>query len=57
MSQYSVVVMHGKRGGEGHYKFDGPDDLLAESPARVMPTFMDSVKARKAIGDCSRSCA
>lgn len=50
MSQYSVVVMHGKRGGEGRYSFEGPGDLMSKSPVRVMQNFMESVKTQDEIG-------
>lgn len=50
MTRYLGVLMHGNRGGEGRYEFDGPDDLLKKSPVRVMRAFMESIEARHDIG-------
>jgi hypothetical protein len=50
MAQYEAVLMHGVRGGEGTYTFEGPDDLMNKSPARVMRHFMAWVDANAGIG-------
>ena len=50
MSKYLAVVMHGKRGGEGRYEFEGPGDLLGRTPVRIMRAFMDSIEATNGIG-------
>jgi len=50
MSKYLAVVMHGKRGGEGRYEFEGPDGLLDRTPVRIMRAFMDSIEATNGIG-------
>ena len=50
MTRYLGVLMHGNRGGEGRYEFDGPEDLLMKSPVRVMRAFMESIEAKSAIG-------
>lgn len=50
MSKYSAVVMHGKRGGEGNYTFEGPENLLESSPVKVMRAFMESVEAKDGMG-------
>ncbi|MEM1050251.1 MAG: hypothetical protein AAGL24_29135 [Pseudomonadota bacterium] len=48
--KYRVTLMHGDRGGEGKYSFEGPEDLLSSTPVRVMRRFMDSIEARNGIG-------
>jgi hypothetical protein len=50
MAQFAAVLMHGKRGGEGRYEFAGRDDLLDDTPVRIMRAFMESVEARNGIG-------
>ena len=50
MANYLAVFMHGSRGGEGRYQFEGPDDLLKSTPVRIMRAFMDSVVAKNGIG-------
>jgi len=42
--------MHGVRGSEGTYRFDGPDDLMDRSPVRVMRHFMEWVDANAGLG-------
>ena len=42
MAEYLAILVHGKRGGEGRYDLTGPDDLLDETPYKVMRAFMDS---------------
>ncbi|MEO0912417.1 MAG: hypothetical protein AAFY59_05425 [Pseudomonadota bacterium] len=50
MATYKAVLMHGERGGEGAYTFDGPEDLFARSPVKIMRAFMDSVELERSIG-------
>ncbi len=40
MAKFGATIMHGKRGGERTFEFDGPDDLMTHSPVTVMRTFM-----------------
>ena len=41
---YHATMMHGRRGGEGKYDFDAPDDRFLMTPVRIMRFFMDEVK-------------
>lgn len=50
MAKYLAVLMHGSRGGEGRYEFEGSDDLLDQTPVRVMRAFMESVEAKAEVG-------
>lgn len=43
MAKYLCIVMHGETGGEGRYQFDGPEDLLSETPVRVFRKFMEMI--------------
>lgn len=40
MATYMAVLMHGERGGEGRYAFEGPDDLLAQPTVEVGVHFL-----------------
>jgi hypothetical protein len=50
MATFEAVLMHGNRGGEGTYRFDGDDDLMARAPDRVMRAFMEWVQANAGVG-------
>lgn len=50
MASYEAVLMHGVRGSEGRYRFEGPDDLMDRTPARVMRHFMEWVDANAGVG-------
>ena len=50
MATYEAVLMHGIRGSEGTYRFEGPDDLMDRSPVRVMRHFMEWINANAGIG-------
>lgn len=50
MTKYLAILMHGTRGGEGRYEFEGSEDLLSQTPVRIMRVFMDSVEAKNGIG-------
>ena len=50
MTNYLATLVHGKRGGEGKYEFEGPDNLLRKKPVRIMQAFMDGVEAKTEIG-------
>jgi len=50
MAAYTMILMHGDRGGEGRYTFEADADLLAHSPATVMRTAMAALDARAGIG-------
>jgi hypothetical protein len=50
MARYEAVVVHGKREGEGHYLFEGPDHLMTRTPVRVMRELMETIDAQNGIG-------
>jgi hypothetical protein len=50
MATFEAVLMHGNRGGEGTYRFDGDDDLMTRTPVRVMRVFMEWVEANAGVG-------
>ena len=50
MAKYSATLIHGRTGGEGHYEFDGPDNLLRKKPVKIMQAFMDCIEAKTGIG-------
>ncbi len=50
MAKYLATLIHGKRGGEGCYEFEGPDNLLRKKPVRIMQAFMEGVEAKTGIG-------
>jgi len=50
MATYNAVLIHGDRGGEGTHKFEGPDDLMAASPVKVMRAFMEHIDANANLG-------
>jgi hypothetical protein len=50
MATYEACLMHGVRGTEGRYRFEGPEDLMDKSPARVMRHFMEWVDAEAGLG-------
>jgi len=43
MAEYVATIIDGESGGEGRYDFEGPDDLLNQTPVRVVRTFMEHV--------------
>ncbi|MGP1253781.1 MAG: hypothetical protein ACTS10_05180 [Kiloniellales bacterium] len=43
MATYSVRMMDAETGGEGLYRFDGPEDLFARTPVKIVKAFMDYV--------------
>jgi len=51
MKTFAAVVMHGKRAAENRYTFEAADDLLDQTPVRVMRAFADAVERRLSIGD------
>jgi len=51
MTTFHAILVHGKRGGEGHYEFDAPDGLLGQGANEIMCAFMESVEARNGIGE------
>lgn len=50
MTTYQAVIMHGTRGGEGRYEFEGPETLFTETPVRIMRTFMTDLDKRANLG-------
>ena len=42
--------MHGERGGDGSYEFDGPDDLFSHSAMTILRTFMAHLEASAGLG-------
>ncbi len=50
MPTYSAVLMHGSRGGEGRYTFEGPEKLFKKTPVKIMRTFMEDLETRSPIG-------
>lgn len=45
MANFQAVLMHGSRGGEGTYRFEGPDTLLKKSPVKAARVFMEYLEA------------
>ncbi|MEQ8604773.1 MAG: hypothetical protein RIB45_15775 [Marivibrio sp.] len=43
MARYTARMMDAATGGEGRYDFEGPDDLLRQTPVRVVRAFMEHV--------------
>ena len=43
MTKYVAQVMHAATGGMGTYEFDSDDDLLLQTPFRVIRKFMQHV--------------
>lgn len=50
MAKYIAILMHGKRSSEGRYEFDASENLLKNTPVRVMRAFMDSIESQAGIG-------
>lgn len=46
MATYQTILIDGRTGGEGRYKFTAPDDLMERTPVRAMRAFMESVEAK-----------
>ena len=46
MAQYLTILIDGRTGGEGRYKFNAPDDLMERTPVRAMRAFMESGEAK-----------
>ncbi len=48
MATYVARMMDAASGGEGHYRFEGPDDLLdRRGAARVLMHFLDHIDRRE----------
>ena len=43
MATYGVRMMDANTGGEGRYSFQGPEDLFARTPVKIIKAFMDHV--------------
>ena len=50
MATYLAQLMHGDRGGAGEYRFEGPDGLLAQTPASSVRLFMDHLDRAAHLG-------
>ena len=50
MATYEAILMHGNRGGEGKYSFEGKDDLLKRSPVKVLRAFLEYLDEHAGIG-------
>ncbi|WP_428926996.1 hypothetical protein [Marinibacterium sp. SX1] len=50
MAKYGATLMHGARGGDRRFEFDGPDDLMAHSPMTVMRRFMEHLDDTARLG-------
>ncbi|MDJ1006690.1 MAG: hypothetical protein QNJ13_02605 [Paracoccaceae bacterium] len=50
MKTYHAVLMHGKRGAEGHYDFEAPELLAQASPVRIMRAFMEHIEEHAHVG-------
>ena len=46
MAKYVGRMLHGRSGAEVDHPFEGPDDLMARSPIKVMRYFMEHVTER-----------
>ena len=49
MATYLTILIDGRTGGEGRYRFEAPDDLMTRTPVRAMRAFMESVEAREVL--------
>jgi hypothetical protein len=47
MAQFVGRMLHGRSGAEVDHPFEGPDDLMARSPMKVMRFFMEHVADHK----------
>lgn len=43
MATFTARLLDAKSGNEGSYDFDGPDDLLSQTPVRVVRHFMEYI--------------
>ncbi|MDF1750084.1 MAG: hypothetical protein P1V34_14530 [Alphaproteobacteria bacterium] len=43
MAQYTARLMDAKSGNEGVYDFEGPEDLMSQTPIRIVRHFMEYV--------------
>jgi len=50
MTHYTAVLIHGDRGGEGSYTFEGDDGLLSKTPVKVMRAFMEYLDEHAHLG-------
>lgn len=50
MAQYKFTLMHGNREAYGSYPFEGPEDLLSQSPVKVMKVAMDQIDKEAHVG-------
>jgi len=44
MASYIARIMDAETGGENTYHFEGPDDLLDQTPMRIVRTFFESIE-------------
>ncbi|GAB5510348.1 MAG: hypothetical protein Rhims3KO_17490 [Hyphomicrobiales bacterium] len=47
MAIFQTILIDGRTGGEGRYRFTAPDDLMERTPVRAMRAFMESVEAKE----------
>lgn len=47
MANYQTILIDGRTGGEGRYKFTAPDDLMERTPVRAMRAFMETLEAKE----------
>ncbi len=50
MALYKATLMHGARDAEGVHMFEAPEDLMSQTPVRIMRTFMAWIDAHAGIG-------
>ncbi len=50
MAKFQAVLMHGERGGDGTYSFDGADDLFGQSALTILRAFMAHLEASAGLG-------
>jgi hypothetical protein len=43
MARYTARLLDSASGNEGRYDFDGPDDLMQQTPVRVVRHFMEYI--------------
>lgn len=47
MAIYQTILIDGRTGGEGRYRFSADNDLMKHTPVRAMRVFMESVEAKE----------
>ena len=50
MATYQATLMHGERGGDGTYRFEGPDDLFTRSAMTILRAFMAHLEETAGLG-------